>query len=247
MSSKFSDWLGAVSGALGFVVTVALFMANLQDWSNDPSMLHNVSIAAFLFFVLGTLWFFIKSSFKAQWRWTSLVILYIFSAFYFTWAGTWLFEKASESVTQSADIYGTYEWQWAGENWYGRISFDEVDNRKAITQARVGVIDKAATTDLIWMNGRVLELVSGTYEITQGNVEIDLIVNKYDKRLQKVVQQTITGLLQPTRCYAGQVTYENNDTGDKYGGDMILVDYKSHLSNIVDDWFQQDAPPWSEK
>ena len=88
--SKFSDWLGAVGGVLGFITTIALFIANLQNWANDPTMLHNVSVGAFLVFVLSVLWFSFKSSVSAQWlRWTGLIILYIFSAFYFVWVGTW--------------------------------------------------------------------------------------------------------------------------------------------------------------
>jgi len=86
---KFSDWLGVSGGVLGFVTTVVLFVANLQSWVKDPNMLHSFSIAAFLLFVLGILWFYIKSSVAARWKCTSLVMLYIFSALFFVWVGTW--------------------------------------------------------------------------------------------------------------------------------------------------------------
>jgi hypothetical protein len=87
--NKFSDWLGVAGGLLGFLTTLVLFVANIQSWVKDPNMLHNFSIASFSLFVLGILWFFIKSSAAPGLRWASLVILYIFSALFCLWMGSW--------------------------------------------------------------------------------------------------------------------------------------------------------------
>jgi Ca2+/Na+ antiporter len=97
---KFSDWLSLAVGVLSFITTVVLFIPKLQRWVKDPNMLHSFSVAAFLLFVLSILWFFIKSSVAARWRLTSLIILYIFSAVYFIWAGTWLFDTKAESSSE---------------------------------------------------------------------------------------------------------------------------------------------------
>ena len=100
--SKFSDWLGAIGGALGFLTTLVLFIANLQNWVQDPNMLHNFSIAAFLLFTVGILWFSVRSSVAAIWRWASLVILYIFSALFFIWTGTWLTDSSGVLVEKGS-------------------------------------------------------------------------------------------------------------------------------------------------
>jgi len=98
----FSDWLGAVGGTLGFITTVVLFIANLQNWATDPNMLHIFSVAAFLLFVVGVLWFFSQSNVATIWRRGSLVLLYIFSSFFFMWVGTWYTDSSQVMIEKGA-------------------------------------------------------------------------------------------------------------------------------------------------
>jgi len=129
-------------------------------------------------------------------------------------------------------IYKTYEWQWAGENWYGRATLANINDKKVITQARVGLIRKTLD-DRIVMEGKVLELTQGTFNITSKGIELDLTVNKKNRRTGDILHERIKGALQQRLCFAGRVIY-SSEIGT-FLGDMILVDYKSDFN--VDDWF----------
>lgn len=50
--------------------------------------------------------------------------------------------KGDVTLTNFTEIYRNYEWQWAGENWYGRLTFQKLNGKNVITQARVGLIEK---------------------------------------------------------------------------------------------------------
>jgi hypothetical protein len=96
--SKFNEWLKPIPSIVGFISTITIFIIDLQNWIQDPNTLHALSIATFALFVIGALWFFIKSTFSPFLRWASLVILFISSAFYFAWVGTWVTESSKIMV-----------------------------------------------------------------------------------------------------------------------------------------------------
>jgi hypothetical protein len=139
-----------------------------------------------------------------------------------------------------------FEWQWAGENWYGRMSLGERDGKYTVIQARVGDVEKLVasnTPDVTRMNGRILELIDGNFEIMADNtIKLNMLVDKKNRRTNKVEPVTVSGILQPVACYAGTATY-TNDTGS-FEGDIILVGYVSSVGNVVNDWFREPNPSW---
>ncbi|MCK4793621.1 MAG: hypothetical protein KAV87_58370 [Desulfobacteraceae bacterium] len=137
----------------------------------------------------------------------------------------------------SSEASGTYEWQWAGENWYGRITLSD---RNTITQGRVGRIRKRYALDgsaRFEMEDEVMRLVNGIYTPKQDRkVEINMLVSKKVTGEHPELEQTIVGTLEQRHCLAGQVQYQDHLTGKRYFGDMILVDYSSHLGEDVKTW-----------
>ena len=131
-----------------------------------------------------------------------------------------------------------FEWQWAGENLYGRVTLSELNGEKVVSQAKMGLIQKTLQ-DTILMNGQVFDLAPdtmGTFIINDdGSIEIDLTIEKKSRRTGLTSLETINGTLQQTLCYAGKVSYSGNE--GSFMGDMILVNYISSLGVQVDDWF----------
>jgi hypothetical protein len=130
-----------------------------------------------------------------------------------------------------------FEWQWAGENWYGRLTFETMGTDNVISQATVGLLEKTKDDDK-WMTGQVLDLApdtNGTFNFTADGLDLALTVEKKDRRDGTVGITTINGSLRPTLCYAGTVTYADHQ--GSYNGDMVLVNFVSQLSSQVDDWF----------
>jgi hypothetical protein len=134
-----------------------------------------------------------------------------------------------------------FEWQWAGENWYGRMTLEKQGTNNVISQATVGLMEKTPE-DRILMDGQVLDLAPGTigtFEITDDGIKIKLTVEKKSRHIGIISLETITGTLQPTLCYAGRVSYSGSE--GPFKGEMILVQYISQLGIQVDDWFENKS------
>jgi hypothetical protein len=174
-----------------------------------------------------------------RWRWVALLLgaLYPLTIFISILMGRW--------IETHKQIYRTYEWQWAGENWCGRLTCNERNGQNVITEAKVGLIEKDCATDQIWMDGKVLEMVDeSTFDITDSGIEINLTVKKINKRTGEPVRETIKGPLQQTLCYAGKVIYSS--TAGDFEGDMILVgELSSSLGPKVEDWIRSENNPWA--
>jgi hypothetical protein len=139
----------------------------------------------------------------------------------------------------STDLAGRYEWQWAGENWFGKIT---LSNHNTISRAKVGVLKKVYMADgsaKFDIQDDVMKLVEGTYQYDgDSKVEIDMLVKKHIPGESADLEQRIVGTLEKRRCFAGQVEYQDHLTGKRYLGDIILVDYCSHLGDDVLAWSQ---------
>jgi hypothetical protein len=140
------------------------------------------------------------------------------------------------------EIYRTYEWQWAGENWYGRITLDKLRGRNVITEAKVGLITKDIDLDQICMVGKILDLYEereSTFEVTDRGITMDMLVKKMNRRTNELVTESITGSLHQTLCFVGTVEYSG------FKGDMILVgDPSSNLDLTIENWFDDEDNPW---
>ena len=143
-----------------------------------------------------------------------------------------------------------FEWQWAGENWYGRVVMENQAGKDVITQAQVGLLEKNFVDDLS-MHGQVLNLVRDTGSVTiteDGTIHLEFAINKKYRRTGTVSAAIVTGDLQQALCYAGKVNYKHTDTGSQYPGDLILVNYITPLGNSIENWFSpNEDQTWFER
>ena len=49
--------------------------------------------------------------------------------------------------TAEAEPVGVFEWQWAGENWYGKVVLEQEDGANTVAMARVGRLQKKVSGD----------------------------------------------------------------------------------------------------
>lgn len=158
-------------------------------------------------------------------------------------------KSAAELATQA--IYREYEWQWAGESWYGRVVLDKnKEGKNVVTQARVGLIDKIVkpnNADLTQIDGMIMELIDGSFNILDNDhIAVDLSVRKKSRRTDAIDTEEIKGILQKNICYAGKVTYTSKTLNEgSFEGDMILNGYTSSVGNVVNDWFRKPGPDWA--
>ena len=119
-----------------------------------------------------------------------------------------------------------------------------MSEKNTISQARVGVLNKLYAPDgsaTFEISNGVIELVEGSYEQKgHARVKIDMLVKKRVTGEHPELHETIRGTLEERRCLAGQVEYRDHLTGKHYVGDMILVDYCSHLGDDVAIWCAAD-------
>lgn len=140
-------------------------------------------------------------------------------------------------LTQDGGV--DFEWQWAGENWYGRVTLEQRGTEGVITQAQVGLLEKKLS-DESSMTGQVFNMVpnTGVFNITDdGIVHLQFSTKKKDRRLGTIDTVIIAGDLRQTLCYVGEVSYKNIDTGNQYSGDMVLANHITQLGEQVDNWF----------
>ena len=140
-----------------------------------------------------------------------------------------------------------FVWQWAGENWYGRVTLSEINGNKLISQANMGLIQKTLD-DAILMNGKVFSLAPGTMGTfvinDDGSITIDLAIEKKSRRTGLTGIEIVSGTLEQTLCYSGTVSYAGNE--GRYNGDIVLVYDSSSLGSQVDEWFKNN-PHWFDK
>lgn len=112
--SNFKDYLATISAILGFFVAIVSFVLNLQKWTQDAQTFRIVSVAGFILYLLGSLWFAFKAkNVNPNWRWASLIVLYVFSDLYFIWVGTWMITPAPMPVIidtmDGISLWNTYQ------------------------------------------------------------------------------------------------------------------------------------------
>lgn len=125
-----------------------------------------------------------------------------------------------------------YEWQWAGENWYGRIKLVKEDEDCKVKMARVFKIKKDFIDDknftIVKEKLPILELIEGEFTFKKPDgLEIELIVYKETTGYSNYVVHKIKCDLKAVLCFAGKITYLNSITSEEIEGDMVLVNYKS--------------------
>ena len=78
------------------------------------------------------------------------------------------------------------------------------------------------------MGPQIMEIVEGTHRpSSDGTVSLDMsVIMNYPKGS---VERGITGTLEKRLCLVGVIHYWDRIAQTGYDGDMILVDYESHL------------------
>jgi hypothetical protein len=126
----------------------------------------------------------------------------------------------------------SYEWQWAGENWYGRLHLSPDGAQGAVNMLRVFALHKVykgpRDYEFAFAQSPVINLISGKFEVLgSGALRLSVAVNKTNHDSTAYVPHQITGDLSPTMCFAGKVRYVNMETKEQPEGDMVLVSYES--------------------
>ncbi|MCS6938246.1 MAG: hypothetical protein RMJ55_06525 [Roseiflexaceae bacterium] len=105
------QWPAILSTILGFLTTLLTFVLEARELVHDPAALRIASFATYAVFLAGTAWFASKAG-KSWQRRSSLVVLYVGTALYFTWVGTWLIAPAPEPFVID-DMSGASLWNIA--------------------------------------------------------------------------------------------------------------------------------------
>ena len=78
-------------------------------------------------------------------------------------------------------IIRTYEWQWAGENWYGRLTLANQNGKNVVSSLRIGELRKkySGAGGMFHIGPRLVELVEGSFELQADHrLKLDLTVDK---------------------------------------------------------------------
>ena len=148
-------------------------------------------------------------------------------------------------AVEKQSLYRTYEWQWAGENWYGRISLANQNGKNVVTSMRVGELQKryadGGDTFSFQIGPQpILELVEGGFGLDADRLTLDLTVRKKVIHSDVPARQRITGSLGRKLCFVGKVKYSDFAAQKDYVGDMILVDYISRFDERIENWFTSE-------
>jgi hypothetical protein len=133
------------------------------------------------------------------------------------------------------DIFGSYQWQWAGENWIGKVTIERKENG-ASARIKLGVITvkkimkngKTATFNdakphfASTSDGRVTLNKEGKFSLFMPIQHAHLPMEQ--KRDQRLV---LEAELSPVVAFAGTVKYQFDD--DTSTGDLILIGYQPDL------------------
>lgn len=133
---------------------------------------------------------------------------------------------------RSKELKGTFEWQWAGENWIGKLEIQSKANGKVqFADLQMNSVVKTNNESSRSYERLLLFQSStpGTVVTTKNGLKIRLPVLAYND-VEGITNsneiRTLEGELKLVKAYAGQIKYVYPDGSNK-SGDMILVDYKS--------------------
>lgn len=104
-------WLALLVAVLGFLANLVTFVLATRELVRDPATLRITSFAAYAVFLAGTVWFASKARTSRQ-RWSAMIALYVSTALYFTWVGTWLIVPAPKPFVID-DMSGAALWNTA--------------------------------------------------------------------------------------------------------------------------------------
>lgn len=138
----------------------------------------------------------------------------------------------SDDQSVSANIQnaiGDYEWQWAGEKWYGRVILTDDLMVKDACVHKIGKPYRTAKEYRFQVAADPeMKLGLGAFTpLGDGRIHITMNVDKQTHGKEGFVPHRISGDLKSRRAFAGTVIYRNLETQDEYSGDMVLVEYRT--------------------
>lgn len=175
-----------------------------------------------------------------------LATLYMFFCVVLGGLSAWVQLRDSGDGQDGAEggLYREYEWQWAGENWYGRVLFEKENEQGKVKMARVYELrkkysDKVEDYTFELGESPVLDCRDG--EVTQfseNKIRIRMVGNKTTVERPGEAQHVIEGVLRRVPCFAGEVKFKNQSNKRVTNGKMILVGYISLKGSCVADKFE---------
>jgi hypothetical protein len=204
----------------------------LAETSFIEKLFENPSILLFIFgsiiMILGvpdkihTKWF--KITYNKKGHRTILFVIGIVS---------WLFcfylnlTITNQSKPKQENVFGEYEWQWAGENWIGKVFLAKNDAGNKIN-LDVNILQKIWQDSLVQIRncGRVMySTKDGNLVLNNGNIEF---ADLECKRMRPGIVENIdlSGTLYPITAFAGKIKYTDRDKNTFSEGDMVLVKHK---------------------
>jgi hypothetical protein len=124
-------------------------------------------------------------------------------------------------LDNKSSVQGDYEWQWAGGNWVGSVSFRPMSNGSIQSKVDMRTFKVDEKTGAPQVAAMFKSDGDGSAVIKPDSVQVHLPVVFFDKPTPYKVN--LDGDLTPVDAFAGRVSY-----GD-FTGDIILVRYRSDV------------------
>jgi hypothetical protein len=164
-NSSLRDWIATIAVALGFLTTLATFVNDFLQWIQDSQKSRYLSVAGFVLCVIGILWIVLKAeNVRPKWRWASLVVLYIITAAYFLWAGTWIEMPPTSDWPPDLITYYDFETEAELEGWRGetrRSTEHAFAGRYALEATQPIQTDQETGLNLRWEHEIAADVIVG--------------------------------------------------------------------------------------
>ena len=229
------------------------WLSLLYSLINNPGLL--LLLACILFAFLG-----ISGGINTQWfncDFPSIyqkVVFIIFSLLFFVSAI--FMHRWKKSLSNGKDLRslllegdGQFEWQWAGQNWMGHVTFKEDAQKQIkfkIDVSKIYYLRKQGVTGSITSSPDIPKIISTVSEgctiLHEYYVELkDIAIKRNIFKSIKIGNNEIEGMevnytsneilnvssLKPITAFAGKIRYKNSDTAEIIDGDIIIVKYQS--------------------
>jgi hypothetical protein len=110
---RVKDYIRLVTGLIGLIIALMGFASTALDLVGQPEQLHLFSLAGYIVFSIGVLWFaFGSEQIPRRWRLASLGGLYIATILFFIWVGTWKNDSLGQPPPPSDALEKVYSFDF---------------------------------------------------------------------------------------------------------------------------------------
>jgi len=149
---------------------------------------------------------------RVKWVTSFVAVILIASSFWLLYSGE-----------QLRLVDGSFEWQWAGERWYGEVTITTDENHERIATVEVNTIDKVERedgTEYRLVSEPVLESRRGVWRGDRRGFTLDVAAVQSIGEMKVPVD--LEAELYPVEAYAGIVKFKGREQACE-AGDMVLV------------------------